>query len=614
MSKPSRPRATPAAGNPTAVTNRFFYQDEEIIEKPFDLQQARRLAHYIAPYWKLITVGFLGMIITTGVRLASPLIIKEALDHALPNKDLNYLNNLVLIIVLLQGIALISNYARIRATNILGQNALRDLRHNLFAHVQYLSFRFFDLRPAGAVLVRITNDVNSLQNLFTNGIVNTLQDVLILVGVVIIMLTLNVPLALLCLVVLPVMFWASGPLRAKVRRAWQVVRIKLARINAHLAESIQGIRVTQAFVQAESNKEYFNYMNEDNRHAWLRAIRTNAWFNPSIEISAAIGTVIVYLFGTHLVRSGTLTIGLLFAFATYIGNFWEPINRISQTYNEVLVAMASSERIFDYMDTRPTVLEAPDAPELPQIAGRIELENVVFEYEKGREALRGVTLVAEPGETVALVGHTGAGKTSIINLVSRFYDVTAGRILIDGIDIRDVTLPSLRRQIGLVLQDTFIFTGTVMDNIRYGRLDATDEEVIAAAKAVRAHEFIMRLPLGYATEVQERGSRLSMGERQLLSFARALLADPRILILDEATASIDTRTEMAIQSALTTLLQGRTSFVIAHRLSTIRGADRIYVLDHGRVIEVGNHESLMAARGTYYGLIQSQFRFFDESA
>ncbi|MFB5083532.1 ABC transporter ATP-binding protein, partial [Symbiobacterium thermophilum] len=318
-------------------------------------------------------------------------------------------------------------------------------------------------------------------------------------------------------------------------------------------------------------------------------------------------------YGTRILQGGGITVGVLVAFVTYVGQFWEPILRLTQLYGNVLVAMASSERIFEYLDTKPTVPEKPDAQPLPPIRGEVELDNVTFAYEEGRTALRGVSLKVNPGETVALVGHTGAGKTSIINLLSRFYDVNEGAVRIDGVDVRDVTLESLRRQIAVVLQDTFIFSGTIMDNIRYGRLDATDEEVIAAAKAVRAHDFIMRLPHGYQTEVRERGSRLSMGERQLISFARALLADPRILVLDEATASIDTQTELLIQEALARLLQGRTSFVIAHRLATIRNADKIVVLDHGQIVEMGTHESLMARRGVYYNLIQAQFKFFEAS-
>lgn len=371
--------------------------------------------------------------------------------------------------------------------------------------------------------------------------------------------------------------------------------------------------MTQSFHQEEENKDFFTDMNADNRFHWLNVLRLQSWFNPVIEVMSAVGTMVVYWYGTNVLRDGAMTVGALVAFVTYLGQFWEPIQRLTNLYGQVLVAMASSERICEYLDTAPTVAEADVARDLPTIDGGVALENVVFEYEKGRPALNGVSLQVAPGDTVALVGHTGAGKTSIINLLSRFYDVSAGSIRIDGTDVRDVTLESLRRQIGIVLQDTFIFSGTIMDNIRFGRLDASDDEVMAAAKAVRAHEFIVRMPQGYQTEVKERGARLSMGERQLLSFARALLADPRILILDEATASIDTRTELLIQEALKELLKGRTSFVIAHRLSTIREANKIVVLDHGKIVEQGDHDSLMRHRGVYYGLIQAQFKFFESA-
>jgi ATP-binding cassette subfamily B protein len=359
---------------------------------------------------------------------------------------------------------------------------------------------------------------------------------------------------------------------------------------------------------------YFEGMNRDNKKQWDKASALNQSFGPIIEVTGAIGYCILFWYGARLIMEGSITVGLLVAFANYIGNFWEPINRMGQMYSQLLVAMASAERIFEYIDEEPSVEEKHRARELPPRMGGVRFEDIVFEYEKGRPALRGIDLEVLPGQSIALVGHTGSGKSTIINLLCRFYDPSSGRVLIDGTDIRDVTLQSLRSQVGIVLQDTFIFSGTIRDNIRFGRLDATDEEVEAAAKAVHAHDFIIKLPNGYDTEVQERGSVLSMGQRQLLSFARALLADPRVLILDEATASIDTETELRIQEALKTLLQGRTSFIIAHRLSTIRHADNIVVLDHGRIMETGNHEQLMAIQGIYYGLIQAQYKFLQEAA
>ncbi|HYF90883.1 MAG TPA: ABC transporter ATP-binding protein [Symbiobacteriaceae bacterium] len=617
-------RRKPAAGK---NAERFHYKEEMVFEKPLDWSQIGRMGAFLLPYMRTLLLGTLMMFLAVVTRLAVPWLIALAIDIVLADQPrvtfltawmIKYdrLVRLNWLVGIMAGVHLINwgaNFLRIRLTNWVGQKALYDLRQTLFKHVQTLSFRFFDTRPAGSVLVRIINDVNALQDLFTNGIVSLLQDVLMLVGIVIIMLSMNVPLALVCFIFLPFAFGFTGRLRMRIRRGWQLVRIKQSRLTAHIAEAIAGIRVTQAFHQEEENKDFFQDMNADNRWHWMSVQRLNAWFHPIIELMSAVGTMVVYWYGTQVLRSGAMTVGGLVAFVTYIGQFWEPIMRLTNLYGNILVATASSERICEYLDTRPTVPEAGEAQELPPISGRVELDDVVFAYEEGRTALDGVSLTIEPGQTVALVGHTGAGKTSIINLLSRFYDVNSGAVRIDGHDLRDVTLQSLRSQIGIVLQDTFIFSGTIMENIRFGRLTASDDEVISAAKAVRAHEFIMRMPQGYQTEVKERGARLSMGERQLISFARALLADPRILILDEATASIDTQTELLIQDALARLLKGRTSFVIAHRLSTIRRADRIIVLDHGKIIEQGNHEQLMARRGVYHGLIHAQFKFFESA-
>jgi ATP-binding cassette subfamily B protein len=495
--------------------------------------------------------------------------------------------------------------------NVIGQRVIYDLRQHLFSHIQKLSFRFFDKRSAGSILVRVTNDINSLQDLLTNGVVNSLIDFVLLAGIIIVLLFLNVKLALAIILTVPLMFFVSTSLRKKIRMGWQVVRIKHSRINSHLNESLQGMKVTQSFTQEKENFKYFDEMNKDLMASWNKASTLNQSLTPIIEITGAVGYCVLFWYGAHLIGAGEMTIGVFFAFASYLGFFWAPINRLGLLYSQLLIAMSSSERIFEFIDEKPTVVEKADSKELPIIKGRIHFDQIVFEYERGRPALRGIDLKVDAGQSIALVGHTGSGKSTVINLLCRFYDPVEGRVLIDGYDIRDVTLQSLRSQVGIVMQDTFIFSGTIRENIRFGRLDATDEEVEQAAKAVDAHSFIMNLQDGYETEVEERGNVLSMGERQLLSFARTLLANPRVLILDEATASIDTETELKIQEALKKLLAGRTSFIIAHRLSTIRSADKIVVMDHGRIMEIGNHEELMKKEGIYFGLIQAQYRFLD---
>lgn len=593
---------------------RFVYEDDQLIEKPFNWAQLRRLFHYMKPYKRqLLPIILVMMVLGTATRLAIPALIILAIDEAIWPKDGNpSMTLLYTYAAIMMGLYVIqwaANTMRIKYTNIIGQRIIYDLRHDLFTHIQKLSFRFFDKRPAGSVLVRITNDINALQDLFTNGVVNLMMDCVQLVGIIIILLVWNFQLGAAVMITVPLMFLVSASLRKRIRFAWQDVRMKQSRINAHLNESIQGIKVTQAYVQERNNIHYFDKMNQVNMKAWHKASALNQSFGPVIEITSALGTLILFWYGSHLIQTGVISVGLLVGFANYIGNFWDPINRLGQMYSQLLIAMASSERIFEFIDEQPSVPELVQPKQLEQIAGHVSFENIVFEYEPGRPALKNINLDVKAGQSIALVGHTGSGKSTIINLLCRFYDPVEGRVRIDGQDIRDVSLASLRSQVSIVLQDTFIFSGTIRDNIRYGRLDATDEEVELAAQAVNAHEFIAALPDGYDTQVEERGNVLSMGQRQLLSFARALLADPRVLILDEATASIDTETELKIQEALKTLLFGRTSFIIAHRLSTIRHADKIVVLDHGVIMEEGNHDELLRRQGIYAGLIEAQYRF-----
>ncbi len=597
---------------PRDVTERFVYPDDRAVERPFNWSQLKRLLSYMAPYKRLTVIAALITVLGTAANLAVPLIIGYAIDYGIGERTPGVLGRMVLYLAVCYAVWWFAAGVRIQLTNWIGQQVLRDVRQTLFSHIQYLSFNFFDKRSAGSILVRIINDVNALQELFTNGVVNVLMDLLILTGIIVIMFSLHPGLAIASLVVVPFMFLISTGLRRQIRLSWREVRVRLARINAHLNEAIQGMKVTEAYVQERENMRFFDHINDDYRRAMNRSSRVADLFIPIVEVTGAVGVCIVYWYGARLVMGDALTIGLFIAFVQYLGKFWEPISRLGNVYNQVLQAMASSERIFEFLDTSPTVAEKPNAYPLPKIEGRVNFKDVGFSYKAGRPALHRASLDVKPGEVVALVGPTGSGKTTIVNLLCRFYDVSEGALEIDGHDVREVTLASLRSQIGIVLQDTFLFSGTLAENIRFARPDATMDQVRDVCRAVGADTFIEKLPDGYETVVTERGGGLSQGQRQLISFARALLADPRILILDEATASVDTQTELHIQAALDRLLQGRTAFVVAHRLSTIRGADKIVVLDHGRIVEVGTHDQLMEVGGLYRSLVEAQFRFVDE--
>ena len=592
---------------------RFSYTVDRAVEKPFNWKQMLRLLAYLKPYSKSYLPGaIIAMLVSTAVRLIVPILIgKVAIDIAVANKDTTLLTYLVIGISVLYLISFIGNTFRIKWVNLLGQNVIYDLRKHLFSHVQRLSHRFFDSRSEGSILVRIMNDINSLQELFTNGIINLLMDIVMLTGIIVILLALSPKLALAIMIIIPLMFYISTKLRRNIRRSWQYTRIQQSRLNSHLNESIQGIRITQSFTQEKENTEFFKGVNQDNYDSFKDAVKKSAMFRPVVEMCNAIGTIILISYGAYLILQGDIEIGTFVSFAFFLGMFWEPISRLGQMYNQLLMAMAASERIFEFLDEQPNVKEIANPHIFNEMRGQIEFNQVQFSYDNERIALHDISLSVKAGETVALVGHTGSGKSSIANLISRFYDPTKGSVKIDGYDLRHVELESLRQRISVVLQDTFIFSGTIMENIRFGQPEATDQEVIEASKVVGADDFIGRLANGYETEVEERGSILSAGERQLLSFARALLANPSILILDEATASIDTETEVKIQKALGRLLKGRTAIMIAHRLSTIREADKIFVLENGHILESGNHDELMTLKGEYFDLVKSQFQMLD---
>jgi ATP-binding cassette subfamily B protein len=496
---------------------------------------------------------------------------------------------------------------RIRIMNEVAQKIIKTVRRDLFVHLQKLPFPFYDSRPHGKILIRVVNYVNSLNDLLQNGIINLITDLFSLVVITVYLFALNPKLTLYSMVGLPVLILVLYLLKNAQRIRWQLVSRKQSNMNAYLAETLTGIKVTQSFARENENKRIFSGQSGENVAAWMKAVRINNLLWPISENISVISISVMYVVGVGMIAGGEASVGVLIAFASYISMFWMPIMNLGNFYNQILVSAAYMERIFETMDEKVGIEDAPGAVPIPEIRGSVEFAHVNFSYEAGQPVLNDVSFKVEQGETIALVGATGSGKTTIVNLISRFYDISEGVVSVDGQDVSKVTIESLRSQMGVMMQDSFIFSGTVLENIRYGKLDATDEACIEAAKTVMAHEFIMELENGYATEVNERGSRLSVGQRQLISFARALLADPRILILDEATSSIDTRTEKALQKGLERLLHGRTSFVIAHRLSTIRNANRIFYIEDGRITESGSHPELMRLGGSYHQLYTAQY-------
>lgn len=590
------------------------YDMDEVLEDSFDVNQLKRLAGYISPY-KIKMLGvILLMLSASALTMMIPIFFQRIMDIYIPNKDMRGVIIVSLLTLAVAVYSAVSMRFKIKTMSSIGQSIIHAIRSDIFNHLQKLPFSYYDDRPHGKIQVRVVNYVNSLSDLLSNGIVNTITDLCNLFFIILFMLFCDVRLTLVCLCGLPLLALVVVFIKRKQRRAWQIQSNKQSNLNAYIAESINGIRVTQSFVREEENSGIFNNLSTSYRKAWMRAVMFNFTMGPSVDIISAVTTAFIYMLGIQwiLAPDSTMTVGILIAFTAYIGRFWAPINTLAGFYNSLLTAISYLERIFETIDEPVLVKDAPGATEMPPIQGTVEFKDVCFSYEEGHPILDKINFKTNKGETYAIVGPTGAGKTTIVNLISRFYNVDSGQILIDGVDTSTVTIRSLRTQMGVMMQDSFIFSGTIMDNIRYGNREATDEQVIAAAKTVCAHDFISQMENGYYTEVNERGSRLSAGQRQLISFARALLADPKILILDEATSSIDTETEILLQKGLARLLEGRTSFIIAHRLSTIKNADCIMYVDKGGIVERGTHEELLQLKGEYYELYMSQFDFLRE--
>ncbi len=585
---------------------RNTYKEDELLEEPFDIKHLLRAWVYIKQYSGQMIVALVLSAIGGATALVSPMLIQRALDEAIPAGDKRMLYMLVILLVVFYTLSIIFFTIRSKIMVGVSQDIIYNIRNDVFKHLQKLPFQYYDDRPHGKILIRVVNYVNSVSDMLSNGLINVILEILNLIFIIIFMFIVDVKLALVVMFGLPVlmvfMFWIKN----KQRKAWQQVSNKNSNLNAYLQENIVGARITQIFAREDENAEIFERVSDSCRKTWMRAIEYSTLVWPGIDTISVLVRAAIFITGIIIFGQGNTSLGVIVAISSYASRFWQPIMNLGNIFNNFINNIAYLERIFETIDEPVEIEDAEDAYELPPITGRIEFKNVTFSYEKGKEILHNVSFTAEPGESIALVGPTGAGKSTIVSLISRFYDLDDGCILIDGHDISKVTLKSLRSQMGIMLQDSFIFSGTIEDNIKYGRLDATHEEVVEASKLVCADNFISHMPNGYDSEVKERGSLLSQGQKQLISFARTLLSDPAVLVLDEATSSIDVQTERALQTGLNAMLKGRTSFVIAHRLSTITGCDKIMYIDEGGIAECGSHEELMKQKGLYYNLYTAQ--------
>ncbi|MBQ3029262.1 MAG: ABC transporter ATP-binding protein [Lachnospiraceae bacterium] len=581
-------------------------QDEQISNKT-KRETLFRLFRYLFGYKKTIAVVMLLMAASTTIILMNPIILERAIDVHIANRDKDGLLKLGSIGIALNILLIVLIKLRMYLMAKVSNDVLVKIRKELYEHIQTLGFQFFDSRPTGKILARLMGDVNSLKDVLANSVTTLIPDAITLIAVVIIMIAKNGKLGLASMSAMPLMAIGVWYVQSKSHKRWQIFRKKNSNLNAFLHEDVAGIRVIQSFHAEEETEDTFDDLLKQHYDSFDMAVRYADAFGPVVDICWGIAGMMMYWVGVVLIGKGEVQVGALISFGSYIAMFWQPLMNLSNFYNQLVTNITGAERIFEILDTEAEITDAADAIELPKIKGEVTFSHVSFHYDEDPDVLSDVSFTVKPGETIALVGPTGAGKSTIVNLLSRFYDVQKGEVRIDGYDIKTVSVASLREQMGVMTQENFLFSGTVRDNIRYGKLDATDEEIEAAAKAVNAHEFIMKMEDGYDTKIKERGAGLSIGQRQLLAFARTMVSAPRILILDEATSSIDTHTELLVQQGIETLLKGRTSFVVAHRLSTIQKADRIFVVDRGGIVESGSPAELMAKKGEYYKLYMAQF-------